>query len=823
MKNKYSHLSILEIFALLKTEIAGLSQEKVLMRLKEKGNNELYSKHISIFGKFIEQYSNFLMLLLICGSLFSFVLGEATDGIVILLILLVNGVLGTYQEYRAERLAEVLQSHIPQKVRVRRNGIEETIERKHLVYGDIILLTSGQLVPADACVIDTKGLIVDESILTGESVGVSKEIKSIVYSSTLICDGSCEAVVTATSSETEFGQIVSFTNHSKKRSSFLKQINELSNFLFKITVFITALLFIALLIFRPELGINHIFLFTVAMSIAIVPEMLPLISTLALTRASLALVKKGVLVKRLSAIEDMGGVEVICADKTGTLTKNVLSVTDVVSTNKEMCLCASLIASEEIQNTETFFSGSFDVALWNHATKSVQKEARGMKKIYNSPFDFDYKWRFTIASHETSHNESLFIKGAPESVLNQCEMSDADKNRYLTDIKKLGEQGLRTLVIAKKKVEPKEKYTSNDVVGLEYLGYVVFEDPVKESASLALARSEELGLKIKIITGDASEVALHVAEKVGMKVLSEEVMLGSEIETIEESRRYDALKYIKIFARVSPKQKFEIIRVLSLHHAVLFLGEGVNDAPALKSADVGIVVQEASDIAKESADIILTKPDLSVVIEAIYLGRQIMNNISKYILITLTGNFGSLYSLSLISIVSKTLPLLPTQLLLENILTDVPMISTVNSPISKSEERKPVRQHIKDVCIASSIFGFAILLIQFVFYNLFSYLPEDLFRTIWLIEIVLFEFMLIISLRTTFWFWKAPPLRPATSIFFLVVVAFTIFMPFMPFINNAFHLQPYGFEFVAPILVTVISGFIIIEIMKRMVFVKSLR
>lgn len=822
MKNKYAHLSIQEILTHLKTQFSGLSSEDVSTRLKEKGYNELSSKRTSVVRKFIEQYSNFLMALLICGSLVSFVLGEATDGTVILLILLVNGILGTYQEYRAERLAEVLQSHIPQKVRVRRNGAEETIDRKNLVYGDVILLTSGQLVPADACVIDTKGVIVDESILTGESIGVSKELKGIVYSSTLVCDGACEAVVTATASETEFGQIVSFTHHSKKRSFFLKQINELSNFLFKITIFITALLFIALEIFRPELGINHIFLFTVAMAIAIVPEMLPLISTLALTRASLALVKKGVLIKRLSSLEDMGGVEIICTDKTGTLTKNLLSVTDIVSADSERCLAAALVASEEIQNTETFFSGSFDVALWNYATESLQQKAREMKKIFSSSFDFNYKWRFTVSSND-NHNIRLFIKGAPESVLSQCLVSEDDKKKHLEDIKRLGERGLRTLVIAEKKIEVKEEYTSAEVSGLEYLGYVVFEDPVKESASIALARSEELGLKIKIITGDASEVALHVAEKVGMKVLSEEIMLGSDVEEIEESRRYDALKHIKIFARVSPKEKFEIIRVLSLHHAVLFLGEGVNDAPALKSADVGMVVQEASDIAKESADIILTKPDLSVVIEAIYLGRQIMNNISKYILITLTGNFGSLYSLSLISIVSKTLPLLPTQVLLENILTDVPMISTVNSPISKSEESKPVRQHIKDICIASSIFGFAILLIQFVFYNLFSHLPEDLFRTIWLIEIILFEFMLIVSLRTTFWFWKAPPLRPGTSVFFLFVVAFTVLMPFIPYINNAFHLQPFGFEYVFPIVATIISGFIIIEIMKRMVFAKSLR
>jgi Mg2+-importing ATPase len=354
-----------------------------------------------------------------------------------------------------------------------------------------------------------------------------------------------------------------------------------------------------------------------------------------------------------------------------------------------------------------------------------------------------------------------------------------------------------------------------------YVGHIVFEDPIKESTAETLKRAGELGLEIKILTGDSAEVALHVAQGLGMNIQPSEVFIGSDIENIEEEKRYNAFKYIKIFARVNPKEKYAIIKALSSHHSVMFLGEGVNDAPALKTADVGMVVEEASDIAKESADIVLTQRDLSVIVEAIYLGRQIMNNIGKYILITLTGNFGSLYSLSLISIISKSLPLLPTQVLLENILTDVPMISVVNSPISKSEERRPVKQNIKGICYTAVSLGFATLFVQFLFYKFFSYLPEDLFRTLWLIEIILFEFILIVSLRTNDWFWKAPPLRRQTVIFFLGVVLFTVLMPFVPLLQKAFHLAPYGIKYALPVVGTVLFGFAVVEVMKRFVFSKK--
>ena len=829
MKNQHAFIEISEVFSQLRSDTNGLSEIQITERIAEKGYNEISHKKIDILRKLLDQYANFLMLLLMFGVIISFLLGEVIDGWVIITILVINGALGTFQEYRAEKLTQILQKHIPQKVRVRRNGIEKTVERRSLVYGDIILLNSGQLVPADARIIKTKGLIVDESILTGESGGVSKSHMvqtsegntpaTMLFSSTLVIDGQCEAVVVATGGNTEFGQIVALTHHSKKRSSFLLQINQLSDFLFKTTVFIGIVLFFALKIFHPEFGLDHIFLFTVAMAIAIVPEMLPLISTLALTRASLVLVKSGVLIKRLSSIEDMGGVEIICTDKTGTLTKNVISVVDVVAENKQYCLQMSLIASKEIKDTATVFSGSFDVALWKHADVGVQNRVRESKRIYESTFDFDMKWQFSVAKNEEKH--TLAVKGAPETVLLRCSMDESKRETILKQIKELSEKGLRTLVIAEKSVKENATYNHDDIREMAYVGHIVFEDPIKESTAETLKRAGELGLEIKILTGDSAEVALHVAQGLGMNIQPSEVFIGSDIENIEEEKRYNAFKYIKIFARVNPKEKYAIIKALSSHHSVMLLGEGVNDAPALKTADVGMVVEEASDIAKESADIVLTQRDLSVIVEAIYLGRQIMNNIGKYILITLTGNFGSLYSLSLISIISKSLPLLPTQVLLENILTDVPMISVVNSPISKSEERRPVKQNIKGICYAAVSLGFATLFVQFLFYKVFSYLPEDLFRTLWLIEIILFEFILIVSLRTNDWFWKAPPLRRQTVIFFLGVVLFTVLMPFVPLLQKAFHLAPYGIKYALPVVGTVLFGFAVVEVMKRFVFSKK--
>lgn len=832
-RNKIMHRLYLsgsadEVLSAVQSDSSGLRDEEVRARLSRDGKNEILTPVPSIWRIFASQYANFLMLLLILGAAFSFYLGELVDGLVITVILLFNGVLGTYQEHKAERLSQALNKHLPQNVKVRRDNREQIVHREDITVGDIVLLEPGQLVPADLRLTKSFGIQADESILTGESVSVAKqelgltelprhlgEMTNMLFNGTMVINGSGEGVVVAVGSGTEFGRVISFANHTKKRSSFLHQVNGLSNFLFRMTLLTSSALFVALFIFKPELGTNHIFLFAVALAIAIVPEMLPLISTIALSRSALVLMKRGVLIKRLSSLEDLGGVEILLTDKTGTITKNTLTVTEVLAPRPQDCMEAAFLASNMMVNKEFILSGSFDMAIKQKLSDDQMNRLAGHKRLWEETFNARLRWQFNIIQLEETQ---LFLKGAPESVLTRCAIADAERERLLNQARNLGRRGLRTLAVARAVVPIRSEYSHDDVANLEFLGLIVFDDPIKSTAATAIKQAEALGVKIKILTGDAPEVARAVAAQAGLEVGEFEVITGEQIEQSADQHRIDLIRGAKIFARVNPVQKYEILQVFNKHHSVMFLGEGVNDAPAIKSADVGMVVEEASDIAKETADIVLTKPDLGVIIQSIYLGRQIMNNIAKYILITLTGNFGSLYGISMISIITPTLPLLPTQVLLENILTDVPMIGTINNQISNREQRKPFKQNIREIGFAATILGFVMMLVQFVFYQMFKGLPLDLFRTLWLMEIVLLEFTLIISLRTTDWFWRASRLSTIGIVLFVGVVGLTFGLPFLPVLGPIFSLVPYDLAYLVPITILVVTGLVIVELGKRLLF-----
>jgi calcium-translocating P-type ATPase len=833
MNKRYCQISFEEALEELKTSKKGLSRAEVEKRRLNYGYNDFKEKKISFFTIFIRQYANFLMILLLFGAVISFFLREWTDGFVILAILIINGILGATQEHKAEQLLKTLQKNIPQKVMVRRNNREVMVDNKELIPGDIVILNNGQIIPADLRVVSSSGLIIDESPLTGESIGVAKERKklaqlpkninemvNILFSGTTILAGSGEGLVIAIGEATEFGKIVQLTRESKRRSSFLKQVQSLSDFLLKTTIVTVVLLFILLLIFKPDFGLSNVFLFTVALAIAIVPEMLPLISTIALTGASLKLIKKGVMIKRLSAIEDLGGINIICSDKTGTLTKNVLKLLKIDAADNNNCLKYAWLASRTKIDPNHYLAGSFDEAIYKACKKEWgSEEIKKPESIYFSSFDPHFRWQFEV--YHLGDGAKVAIKGAPESMVLRSKLDKKEADMILNQTSKLGAEGFRVLAVARKTLEYKKEYSHKDIFDLEYLGLLIFEDPIKETAPRALEMAYEMGLDVKIITGDAPEIALAVANNVGLKTEANEVITGYEMSKIGKPEREDLFSSTKIFARVDPKDKYQIIKTLAKKNSLMFLGEGINDAPSLKVADAGMVVKEASDIAKEAADIILTKPDLVVIIESIKLGRQIISNISKYILITLTGNFGSLYAVGIISIISPVLPLLPTQVLLENIMTDVPMISLVGDKISPEEEKRPVRQNIKKLAVNSAILGLALLLTQFVFYKLYFHLPVDLFRTLWLMEVILFEFMLIFSLRTNQFFWRAKMINLKQMMFFLSIILAILVLPYVSPLNHWFHLVPYNLMYLPQIVIFVIIGLIITEIMKKVLLAKD--
>ncbi len=825
MDQAYISTSVARVLTLLQTSTRGLSTIEARRRLELYGFNNIEPQKISLFRVFVQQYANFLMALLCAGAIFSFLLGQTTDALVIMTVLLINGLLGTFQEYRAETLMRALKNHIPDTVYVRREGKEMIITRKELVQGDIVVVQSGHLAPADMRVIGSYDLRVDESALTGESVSVLKnsdalagnisrtsDMKNVVFSGTMITEGEGECVVLQTGAQSEFGHIVSLVHHAQKHSSFLAQINGLSSFLFWITVVSMGGLFVFLIIFKSAWGLSSIFLFAVALTISIVPSMLPLISTIALTSASMALAKKGVVIKRLTSLEDLGAVDVICADKTGTLTENSMRVADVVATSPQVCSYYALLASDETSMLHNGQPSSFDGAIVAYVSEMVHQQKSNHHMIWNGVFDPAYKWQFKVYAYQ--QKAELVIKGAPESILSRCQMSPHAQQEILEQAERYGEQGFRALAIARAYVPLYKEYTHDQIHDMDFVGLMIFEDPIKATAAHALARARQLGVSVKILTGDAPAIALHVAREVGMHCDENQVVIFSDIAHCSEKKKREYVERAVIFARMNPEEKYEIIRLLSEQHSVMFLGEGINDAPALKCADVGMCVKEASDIAQEASDILLTKSDLSVIIDAIEYGRKIMLNIYKYILVTLTGNFGSLYAVSFLSLFAPVLPLLPTQLLLENILTDMPMVSSVTSRIHRTEGMRPVRQSIRTIAFHGLLFSSVVLIVQVIFYFMFSYLPVELFRTLWLIEIILFEFMLVVALFTRDWLWHTPVVRGKTGWFFAAITLCTLALPYIPVVNSWFHIQPYEIVYLIPLMGLMCLGLLMIELLK---------
>jgi len=822
-----SCLSIEDTLENFQTCEEGLDEKEAEKRLKRYGLNDIEAQKVSLLKIFASQFANFLMLLLFFGAASSFFMGEVKDGLVILSLLVINGALGTFQEYRAEKLTQVLRKHIPQKVRVRRNGEERVIYRSGLTVGDIVLVASGQIIPADMRIIKSFGLTVDESALTGESVGVPKRAEEIIADSGPICrsdnlvfagtvamSGNCEAVVIGIGKNTEFGKIASLAHSAKKSSSFLKQINNLSSFLFRSSLITTALIFIALIALKPDFGIHNIFLFVVALAIAIEPEMLPLISTLVVTKASQRLAKKGILIKRLSALEDLGSINIICTDKTGTITENVLAIVDVISSNKHECLKYALLSSDKIVDKENLSAGSFDAAIFSRASKKIISETKKTEFKWRGNFDPDFRWQFNII--KTFNGYEVAIKGAAESILKRCRLNGKDQSLLLEQAKALGGQGLRLLCVAKGTIDAKKKYGHKDLKGLEFMGFITFEDPIKETATSALAAANNLGIEIKILTGDSAEVAAVVAKKIGLKATLNQIVTGEEFAKADEDEKNRMCRETVIFARVDPAEKYEIISRLFKNNSVLFLGEGINDAPSLKAANVGMVVQEASDIAQESADIILTEPDLLGIVESVELGRSAINNISRYISINMTQNFGELYTIMLLIILLPTLPILPTQLLLIDFLTEliIPFIVLGNIGLGLVELKKPICLNVRRTCFQSLILACVIMVAQTTLYYMFRDAPQDLFRTLWLIQMILLLFVLTISLRSSDWFFKAARI-PLPNVLMLVAIAiFVVLSPFIAPINNWFHLQPYNLIYLIPIFITIIISGTILEILK---------
>lgn len=804
----------------------GLSSEEARKRFQLYGQNALAASEARWWEIWLRQFKSAFVYLLLAAALIAIGLSDFMEGFLILLFVIINSSLGFYQEYQSEHALQLLKQFIQAKSRVRRDGKELTVDSSELVPGDIILLKAGDRIPADVRFLSVQDLLVDESALTGESVPVNKTAdatkletepylaKNIGFSATTIIAGQAEAVIIATGNRTEMGDISRLAVETRRVGSFEKGLNRFSVFILRLILLTLIVVFLVNLAIKGEhANIPQLLIFSIALAVSVIPEALPIVATISLARGALKLAKNHVVVKRLSAIEDLGSVEILCTDKTGTITENKLTVVDVFGVDKSTTLHAAALACS-LQAKELESVDPFDRAIWKALSEAERKHVRAASILAQVPFDPRRRRNSVLA--ESAGETRLILRGALETIYACCvHADDASKKNATAWAVKQGKLGRRVLAIAEKNwTGPSAYHAKNDENGAHLLGLIAFEDPIKPTAKHAVEQARALGLQVKILTGDSAEVATAVALEIGLIRSESEVMDGDTLEHLPIQKQEQAVEAHAVFARVSPEQKYRIIQLLEAKHEVGFLGEGINDAPALKVANIGLVVSSATDIARDAADIILLKSSLDVIVRGIREGREVFANTLKYIKGTLASNFGNFFAVAAASLLSNTLPMLPIQLLLVNLLTDFPMISISTDNVDPSELRRPQRYQVRDIALIAIILGVVSTIFDFIFFALYRSSPSAVLQTNWFIGSVLTELVFVYSIRTRKVFFLAK--RPSSALIGLTFVAagVALVLPFTPFGHRVFHFFSPAPTHIATILLVVLAYFFLSETVK---------
>ena len=824
----FTAISVDQVLAHTKTSPRGLDSTEAATRLAEDGANEIASHEAGPWQLFLRQLRSPFIYLLVGAALISFGMGDIVEGALIILFVCINTILGFSQEYHSVHALNLLKQFVVKHARVKRGGHEETILSRDLVVGDIILLEAGDLVPADARLMETQAFVVDETILTGESVQVNKladplptateqayEASNIVFSGTTVVSGRGQAVVIATGTHTAMGTISHLTAETKHESSFEKGIGRFSLFILRLVLVTLVGLFVAHLILRGQNSHPlELILFSIALAVSVIPEALPIVTTISLSKGAMRLAKNKVVVKRLSAIEDLGSIEVLCTDKTGTITENRMRVEGTHGQNPEATLRYATLASSCLGDTTRQANNAFDIALWQTQKGTEQRELCKRVRLAEIPFDPTRKRNSTLV--QDGKVAILIIRGAPEAILPSCfAKDDPDEQAALAWAAEQGHDGKRVLTVATKAMGAAKTYDPHqEEHGFTFQGIIAFEDPIKASTPRALKEAQQLGVAVKILTGDSPEVAGTVAKTIGLISSHEEVLTGAAFMAMDEETQLEAARTHHVFARVSPEEKHAIIGCLEKQFEVGFLGEGINDAPGLKIANVGIVVQGASDIAREAADVVLLHQSLEVIIGGIREGREVFANTLKYIKATLASNFGNFYAVAISSFFIPTLPMLPIQILLLNLLSDFPMIAVATDAVDKEELLSPRSYHVRDIIKLATLLGIVSTLFDFMFFGLFFRGDAAILQTNWFVGSILTELVFIYSIRTKLPFWRAR--RPSTLLTGLTVSAAitTIVLPYTRIGQTAFHFHPPSTAHLVMIFSLVATYFVTTELAK---------
>ena len=795
-----------ELLRELNASAMGLNDAEAARRLKAYGLNEIPSiEHRTSLRIFASQFKNPLVYVLVFASVLAGFLGDVTEATIIVAIVLANSALGFALEHRSERAVDELRKYLSYTTIVVRNGQKLVLTTSKLVPGDIVNLAIGDVVPADIRLLEADELQMDESVLTGESTSVDKnpapveldkplphQLANIALMGSTVTNGNGAGLVVATGKKTYFGQVASSLSLLPPKTDFQKNIGKFGSFLVKVILILTAFVFLVNSILGHDL--LESLLFSLALAVGIIPEALPVVITVGLSEGALRLIKKKVVVKRLESIEDMGNVDVLCTDKTGTLTQNKVKVQDIVDPSDQSdpeIIKYALLCNSAIIEGDKILGNPIDVAIWNHARENRFNEANlnTFTRIHEIPFGFARRRMSVVVKND---NRLLLIsKGAPESIANVATSVGNEiesqpipnvHEKITSLIEKYSQTGNRLIAIAIKEVEEKPDYSTADEQGLRFVGLLVLSDPLKEDAAPAISRLKLLGIKLKILSGDDPVVTEDVCRKLGIDFQGK-VLTGVDVENMQEDELRKAVEENDVFARVSPEQKYAIVSALKKNgHVTGFLGDGVNDAPALKLADAGISVDSGVQVAKEASSVILLEKSLGAVADGVAEGRKAFGNMIKYIMNTISANLGNMFTLAVGSLFLPFIPLLPSQILLTNLISDAPLLTIATDNLDEEGLRSPKKWSISLIAKFALFFGLISSVFDFFTISALIYLlnaSPELFRTAWFIESVISEILVTFSIRTRRKFYESRPsnLLIAASIVMAAVTLVVVYSP----------------------------------------------
>lgn len=747
---------------------AGLSSKQASDRIEYYGKNVFEKrKSESQFMIFLSQFKSPITMILIFAAILSIFMKDYSDGIIILIIIMISSILSYLHESKAKDAVKKLLSSVSVTSSVLRDGKFVELDNADLTLGDVVSVKTGDMIPADCLLLEGNSLSTDESSLTGETFPVEKvsgkipanttlsERKNVLWMGTHVISGSGKAVVVNLAKDSEFGKITASLSQKDSDTDFEKGIKDFGSLILHVTSLLIGLIFIFNIILnKPFL---ESFMFALALSVGLTPQMLPAIISVNLSQGAKRMSEEGVIVKKLNAIENFGSMTIMCSDKTGTITKGKVKLDSALNFNGEKSGYLSKFAA-----INSYFQEGYANPIDQAILSANKEDFSAYKKLFEIPYSFENKiLSILVKTGPDLSNKNLMVtKGAFESIVNISKFYekadgslgkiDEIKDQIFDLFSKFSSQGYRVLGLAYKDLSGESDFENEKAEDMIFKGFLLFIDPLKEDIKEVISQMNDLGVALKMITGDNCEIAKNIGSQIGLD--PERILLGQDLSSYSISQLNKKVLDIDIFAEISPNQKEKIIRAYKEAGEIVgYMGDGINDAPAIKQADVGISVDTAADTAKDAASIVLLHNSLKVLLSGIKEGRRTFINTLKYIFVATSANFGNMFSMAGASIFLKFLPLLPKQILLTNLLTDFPSLQIASDSVDEGWLEKPVKWDMKFIKKFMIVFGITSSLFDYLTFFVLIFIfkaDEKLFQTGWMLESVISAMIVMLIVRT---------------------------------------------------------------------------